>query len=49
MASVSNTNFLTPNISIVDTVQLIKEKIESKTPFALTRFGDGEIYILNNS
>jgi len=49
MASVSNTNFLTPNISIVDTVQLIKEKIENKTPFALTRFGDGEIYILNNS
>ena len=49
MTSVSNINFLTPNISIVDTVQLIKEKIESKTPFALTRFGDGEIYILNNS
>ena len=49
MTSVSNINFLTPNISIVDTVQLIKEKIESKTPFALTRFGDGEIYILNNN
>jgi hypothetical protein len=42
-------NFLTPNISIVDTVQLIKEKIESNTPFALTRFGDGEIYVLKKS
>lgn len=42
-------NFLTPNISIVDTVQLIKEKIETKTPFALTRFGDGEIYVLKKS
>jgi hypothetical protein len=42
-------NLLTPNISIVDTVQLIKEKIETKTPFALTRFGDGEIYVLKKS
>jgi len=42
-------NFLTPNISIINTVQLIKEKIENKTPFALTRFGDGEIYILKKS
>ena len=42
-------NFLTPNISIVVTVQLIKEKIESKTPFVLTRFGDGELYVLKKS
>ena len=42
-------NFLTPNISIVDTVELIKEKIKSKTPFVLTRFGDGELYILKKS
>ena len=44
-----NSNFLTPNISIIDTIELIKEKIESKTPFVLTRFGDGEIYVLKKS
>lgn len=45
----TSNKFLTPNISIIDTIELIKEKIESKTPFALTRFGDGEIYVLKKS
>lgn len=49
MASVSNPNFLVPNLSIVETVKIIGEKIKNKTPFALTRFGDGEIYILNKT
>lgn len=38
--------FIEPNISITETVDLIKEKIKSKTPFALTRFGDGEIRMI---
>ena len=35
-----------PNISIPKTVDLIREKIKNKTPFALTRFGDGEIKMI---
>jgi hypothetical protein len=41
--------FLQPNLSINETVNLVKEKIKSETPFALTRFGDGEIAILKRS
>lgn len=49
MNSNSNSNFLTPNISIPDTVDIIKQKINDRIPFALTRFGDGEIYIVNKN
>lgn len=41
--------YLHPFISNADAVELIKEKVRSKTPFAFTRFGDGEIHILNRN
>lgn len=41
--------FLEPFISDTEVVKIVKEKILSKTPFALTRFGDGEIFILNRN
>lgn len=41
--------FLQPNLSIKETVDLVKQKIKSETPFALTRFGDGEIAILRKT
>lgn len=40
-------NFLSPNLSDTQAVQIIKSKIEKLEPFAFTRFGDGEIYVLN--
>ena len=40
-------NFLQPNLSDEQSVLLIKNKILKKEPFAFTRFGDGEIYVLN--
>ncbi len=49
MASTSNPNYITPNKTIEETIEIITNKISTKTPFALTRFGDGEIYILNRS
>ena len=42
-------NYLQPKISNEDAVGIIKEKIKHKTPFAFTRFGDGEIHILNKN
>jgi len=41
--------YLHPFISNEDAIQIIKEKIKSKTPFSFTRFGDGEIHILNKN
>lgn len=41
--------FLQPNLTISETVELVKQKIKSETPFALTRFGDGEIAILQKT
>lgn len=41
--------YLHPFISNVDAVDIIKEKILSRTPFAFTRFGDGEIHIFNRN
>lgn len=49
MASISNSKFLLPNISIDETIEIIKDKIKNKIPFALTRFGDGEIYLINRN
>lgn len=49
MNSTNVVNYITPNKSIEDTVEILKNKISTKTPFALTRFGDGEIYIINRS
>jgi hypothetical protein len=49
MVSTSKLNYITPNKTIEETIGIIKDKILNKTPFALTRFGDGEIYILNRS
>ena len=44
-----NSDYLHPFISDEDVVNTVKDKIKTKTPFALTRFGDGEIYILNRN
>lgn len=38
--------YLKPNISISSTIEVIKDKISTSTPFCLSRFGDGEISIL---
>jgi hypothetical protein len=38
--------YLKPNISIPSTIEVIKNKIKTSTPFCLSRFGDGEISIL---
>jgi hypothetical protein len=40
-------NYLSPNTSDSESIELIKTKIRSSEPFAFTRFGDGEIYVLN--
>jgi hypothetical protein len=42
-------DYLQPNVSNEDAVELIKEKIRTKTPFTFTRFGDGEIHIINKN
>lgn len=42
-------DYLQPSMTDKDVVDLIKSKISSKTPFALTRFGDGEIFILKRN
>jgi hypothetical protein len=41
--------YLHPNLTDIETIKLVKDKINTKTPFALTRFGDGEIYIINRN
>ena len=41
--------YIQPNLTINETVNIIKSKISSETPFSLTRFGDGEIYIINGN
>ena len=41
--------YIQPNITIEDTIDIIKNKILSETPFSLTRFGDGEIHIINGT
>ena len=41
--------YLQPNLTISQTIDLIKQKIKSNTPFALSRFGDGEIHMLNKT
>ena len=41
--------YLEVNQSIEETINLIKEKIRTDTPFALSRFGDGEIHVLNRN
>ena len=46
----SNTvQYLTQNISDDAVASTIKEKILSKTPYALSRLGDGEIYLINDN
>lgn len=40
-------DYLQPNLSDEQAVSLIKDKIKIGAPFAFTRFGDGEIYVLN--
>ena len=42
-------DYLTPNITVSESIDIIKDKIKTKTPFSFTRFGDGEIYILNKN
>lgn len=41
--------YLEVNQPIEKTISLIKERIEANTPFALSRYGDGEIYFLNRN
>lgn len=41
--------YLHPNINDDEIIEIVKDKIKSGTPFALTRFGDGEIYIINRN
>jgi hypothetical protein len=41
--------YLQPNISIVDTIEIIKNKIRRNEPFCLTRFGDGELRLMKNT
>ena len=36
--------YLEVNQTIEEAINLIKEKIRTNTPFALSRYGDGEIY-----
>jgi hypothetical protein len=40
-------NYLSPNTSDFEAIELIRTKIRASEPFAFTRFGDGEIYVLN--
>lgn len=40
-------NYIQPNLSDEQAVSMIKNKIQNEEPFAFTRFGDGEIFILN--
>ena len=42
-------DYLQPNLYNEDAVSLIKEKIRTNTPFAYTRFGDGEIHVINRN
>ena len=41
--------FLEPNIEIIDVIEIIKHKIKTKTPFCLTRYGDGEVGALKRN
>ena len=41
--------YLNPNLTDDEIIKIVKNKIKTKTPFALTRFGDGEIYIINKN
>lgn len=41
--------YLIPNLTNESAVELIKEKVRTKTPFAFTRFGDGEVHIINKN
>jgi len=41
-------DYLNINVNIEAALSLIKDKIVNKIPFAFTRYGDGEIRILNN-
>jgi len=41
--------YLQPTITVTQSINIIKDKIKSNEPFALSRYGDGEINILNRS
>jgi|TARA_R110000823_G_C15904875_1_gene497253 hypothetical protein len=41
--------YLDVNQTIEESINLIKEKIRANTPFALSRYGDGEIYFINRN
>lgn len=44
-----NSQYLHPFISNDEAIEIIKDKIRTNTPFSFTRFGDGEIYMLNRN
>ena len=41
--------YLEVNQTIEETVNLIKDRIRTNTPLAISRYGDGEIYFLNKN
>lgn len=41
--------YLEVNQTIEETVNLIKDRIRTNTPLAISRYGDGEIYFLNRN
>ena len=43
------TQYLMPTMSDAALAELVTDRIQRKIPFAMTRFGDGEIYLLNNN
>lgn len=41
--------YIQPTLTINETIDLIKEKIKSNEPLAISRYGDGEIHFLNRT
>lgn len=46
---VHSDQYIEPNLTESDTVEIIKTHIKKSIPFSLSRIGDGEIYILNDN
>lgn len=45
----TNSDYLHPFITDIETINILKDKIKNNIPFTITRFGDGEIYLLNRN
>lgn len=44
-----NKDYLYPSLTNTETITILKNKILNGIPFSLTRFGDGEIYVMNRN